>query len=213
MQRAQPAAQFLAHLGVQRAERLVQQQHVRLDGQRARQRHPLPLPARKLRRIAIRPSFPAGPVPAARRTRRRISLSAGRTFLGRTRSPKAMFSNTRHVAEQRVVLEDEAHLPLVAPLARDVLAVEEHRRFVMRIGVLQTGDDSQQRGLAGTRRAQQRHQLAVLHRQAHVAQSRQRAERSADVPASIDVPEAAVTTTPPRRVDARLCASSIRAPS
>jgi hypothetical protein len=45
---AQPAAQFLAHLGVERAERLVEQQHARLDRQRAGQRHALALAAGKL---------------------------------------------------------------------------------------------------------------------------------------------------------------------
>ncbi len=53
VQLAQPAAQFLAHLGVERAERLVEQEDARLDGERARERHALALPARKLRRIAM----------------------------------------------------------------------------------------------------------------------------------------------------------------
>ena len=50
---AQPAAQVAAHLGVERAERLVEQQHARLDGERAGQRHPLALAARKLGGIAL----------------------------------------------------------------------------------------------------------------------------------------------------------------
>jgi hypothetical protein len=45
VQAAQPAAQFLAHLGIQRAKGLVQQQHFGLYGQGARQRDPLALPA------------------------------------------------------------------------------------------------------------------------------------------------------------------------
>ena len=50
---AQPFAQLLADLRVERAERLVEQQHARLDGQRPRQRHALPLAARELLRIAL----------------------------------------------------------------------------------------------------------------------------------------------------------------
>ncbi len=46
----QPLAQLAADVRVQRAERLVEQQHFRLDGQRARERDALPLTARKLRR-------------------------------------------------------------------------------------------------------------------------------------------------------------------
>ena len=53
---AQPTAQILAHAGVERAKGLVEQQHARLDGERARERHALALAARKLRRIA--PSKP-----------------------------------------------------------------------------------------------------------------------------------------------------------
>jgi hypothetical protein len=50
VQAAQPAAQLLAHLGVERAEGLVEQQDLRLDGQRPGQRDALALAAGKLRR-------------------------------------------------------------------------------------------------------------------------------------------------------------------
>src|SRR3546814_6941916 len=49
----QPAAQVLSHLGVKRAERLVQQQQPRLHRKRARKRHAMPLTTRKLRRITL----------------------------------------------------------------------------------------------------------------------------------------------------------------
>jgi hypothetical protein len=48
VQPPQPAPQLLAHLGVERAERLVEQQHLRLDRQRAGQRHALALAAGEL---------------------------------------------------------------------------------------------------------------------------------------------------------------------
>ena len=48
MQAAQPAAQLFAHLGVQRAKRLVQQQHPRLHSQSTSQGNALTLTARKL---------------------------------------------------------------------------------------------------------------------------------------------------------------------
>ena len=53
MQRAQPLPQFLAHLGIERAERLVEQQDARLDRERARQRDALPLAAGQLAGIAV----------------------------------------------------------------------------------------------------------------------------------------------------------------
>ena len=54
MQIAQPDAQALAHLGIQRAERFVQQQQLGLDRQRARQRNTLALTAGDLLGIAVR---------------------------------------------------------------------------------------------------------------------------------------------------------------
>jgi hypothetical protein len=93
VQPAQPAAQLLAHLGVERAERLVEQQHARLDRQSAGQRDALPLAARQLVRIAV-----AQPVELNQLEQlfapARGSLSRGRVARGRTRRPKAMFSNT-----------------------------------------------------------------------------------------------------------------------
>ena len=52
VQPAQPGPQILANLGVQRTERLVEQQHLRIDRERARQRHALTLPAGELVGIA-----------------------------------------------------------------------------------------------------------------------------------------------------------------
>ena len=91
---AQPAAQILAHLGVERAERLVEQQHARLDRQRAGKRDALPLAAGELGGIALVQARQLDEVeqvhdPArGSRPRRAASGAAARV------SPKAMFSNT-----------------------------------------------------------------------------------------------------------------------
>jgi hypothetical protein len=53
VQATQPAAQFLSHLGVQRPERLVQQQHLRLHRQRTGQGDALALSTRQLRGIPV----------------------------------------------------------------------------------------------------------------------------------------------------------------
>src|SRR5262249_62035226 len=50
VQAAEPLAELLAHLRVERAEGLVEQEHLRLGGERARERDALALPARELRR-------------------------------------------------------------------------------------------------------------------------------------------------------------------
>ena len=70
-------AQLGAHLGVQRGQRLVEQQHLRLDRQRPGQRDALLLAAGELVRVAVRPASRepdqleqlAGPAGAARRRR------------------------------------------------------------------------------------------------------------------------------------------------
>ena len=89
---AQPAAQLGADVRVERAERLVEQQHARLDRQRAGQRHPLALAARELVGTLLAPRRSARRAPAARRRARLISGlavacgSAGRTRRSRARS-------------------------------------------------------------------------------------------------------------------------------
>ena len=45
VQAPQPAPQLLAYFGVERAERFVEQQHARLDRERARERNALALAA------------------------------------------------------------------------------------------------------------------------------------------------------------------------
>ena len=50
---SQPRAQLLAHLRVERPERLVEEQHLGLDRERAGERHALTLPTGELRRIAV----------------------------------------------------------------------------------------------------------------------------------------------------------------
>jgi len=75
------------------------------------------------------------------------------------RRPKATLSNTRHVAEQRVVLEHEAHVALTHMHVGGVFAAEQD---VAVVGCFQPGDDAQQRGLAAARGAEQGDQFAGL---------------------------------------------------
>ena len=57
VQAAEPVAQTLSHLGVERPERFVEQQHARFDGQGPGQRDALPLSAGQLRGIAMAEAF------------------------------------------------------------------------------------------------------------------------------------------------------------
>ena len=67
VQAAQPLAQVGAHLGVEGTERLVEQQHLRVDGERPGQRHPLALAAGELGRVAVLEARRARRSRAARR--------------------------------------------------------------------------------------------------------------------------------------------------
>ena len=163
---AQPAPQLLAHLGVQGAEGLVQEQERRLGGQRARQCHPLALPSGKLVRIAA-----ADPIQLDQ-LEQFLHRSADLRFrqpLGAGLDAKAEGDvlEDGEVAEQRVVLENEAHPAVLRTLPRRVHPAEQDLSGVRN---LQARDGAQERGLPAAGRPQQRHQLPVGDVQRHVLQ-------------------------------------------
>ena len=110
---AQPAAQLLAHLGVERAERLVEQQHPRLDRERAGQRDALALAAGELAGIAVLPG-PSSWTRSSRSVDAAADLALRPGALAPRPHPQAEGDVVEHghVAEQRVVLEDEADMAL-----------------------------------------------------------------------------------------------------
>jgi len=159
VQPAQPAAQLLADLGVERAEGLVEQQHLGLDGQGAGQRDALALAARELVRVALGQRLELDQAQQVQHAA--ADLRIGRPHrLGAHAQAEGDVLEDRQVAEQRVVLEDEAHAAVAHVGVGGVLAVEVHAAAV---GHLEPGDDAQQRGLARTRGPQQRDQLARGH--------------------------------------------------
>ena len=83
-------AQLHPHLGVQRRQRLVEQQHLRRDGQRAGQGHPLLLAAGELVRVPVAAVGQADQLQQLARPARPRSALPRR----RTRSPKATLSAT-----------------------------------------------------------------------------------------------------------------------
>ena len=161
---ADRAPQLLADLRVERAERLVEQQHARLVRQRARERDALLLAARELARQPLVVALerdepeqlgaPAAPVraPHAARAQRELDVVGH-----------------RHVAEQRVVLEHEADLALAGADVRHVAPVQHDAAVVDR---RQARDRAQQRALAAAGRAEQHEQLAVLDLRRDVADGR-----------------------------------------
>ena len=166
VQLAQPAAQADAHLRVQRAERFVKQQQVRLNRQRAGQRHALALAAGQLRRIAAAEAVqlhalqqvlhPRGD-PGTRRARApRSHAQAECDVLGHAQ-----------VAEQRVMLEHQADAAFARVHREEILAIAP---YAAAVGMVQPGQDAQQGGLAGTGWPQQGKELARRDRQADIVQ-------------------------------------------
>ncbi len=83
-----------------------------------------------------------------------------------------------HVLERRVVLEHEADVALLRGQVRGVDPLDLDRALV---GLVEPGDDAQQRGLAAPARAQQRGELAGGDADGHVVEGDELAEPLADV--------------------------------
>ncbi|KAG1249133.1 hypothetical protein G6F68_013501 [Rhizopus microsporus] len=168
-QRGAGAGQFLDHaehfghqFRVQRRGRLVEQQHFRLQGQRAGNRHALLLAARQLAREGI--GLVGQAHPRQQRARLLLGLRARHAAHGDGRLDDVL--QRGQVREQVEALEHHAHLgAATADLAlrqlvqgvtvtavADQLAADGH---VAAVGAFQVVDQPQQRGLAGAGRANQ----------------------------------------------------------
>ena len=148
---AEPRPQFAAHLGVERAERLVEEQHLGIGRQCADQRDALLLPAGELGGVAIRLLFQ--PHEAEQFHHAVADLLLGRLA---DAQPEGDVLEHGHVPEEGVVLEHEPDVAVAGRVPGDVVVLEQHGAGV---GNLQPGDDAEQGGLARSRRAQERDEL------------------------------------------------------
>jgi hypothetical protein len=156
----------LAQLGVERGERLVQQQQLRLHRERAGDRDALALPARDLGDGALRDAGQADqfqqlldPGPAPGRGHAADAQRIGDVVAD------------REMAEQGQRLEHHAELAPVRRHRRDVGFVEQHAAGGRR---LQPGDDAQQGGLAAAGRPEEAHQLPGRNQQVDVGHGQHR---------------------------------------
>src|SRR6476659_8276303 len=154
VQLTKPAPQLLAHLGVERAERLVEQQNAGLDG--ARERDALALAAGQLVRQPLPERAELHQLEQLIYPRANRGLGRTQTARARTQSERNILEH-RHVTEKRVVLEHETDIALADTARQRVLAVEMDLAL---IGPVQSGDDTQQRGLARSGWNERRDQLA-----------------------------------------------------
>ena len=166
-------AQLLAHGRVERAERLVEQQHAGLDGERAGQRHALPLAARELGGIAVGEAVEL-------HEREQLVDALADLGLGPLADLEAEGDVAAHgeVLEGGVVLEDEADPTLLRNDAGHVLVADHHAPGV---GRLEPRDDPQERRLAAAARPQQGRERAVRNLDTDVVERREVAEALRDV--------------------------------
>ena len=147
----QLAAHDRARVGVERRQRLVEQQDLRVARQRAGDRDALALAARQRARALV------GEVADAQALEQRADVA-------RPPPPKATLRAHGHVREQRVLLEDEADR---APLGRqvDLRGGVEPRPLAERdapaIGPPQPGDGAQDGRLARARGPDERDRLGA----------------------------------------------------
>ncbi len=168
----QPFAQLRAHARVEGAERLVEQEHLGLDRERAGERHPLPLAARELGRVAVAELL------QLHELEQRVDPLAD---LGLRplpdRQPEGDVVAHGHVLEGGVVLEDEADAALLRGELGRVLAGDHD---LARVGRLEARDHAQERRLAAAARAEQRGEGAGRHLQRDVVESDEVAEALRD---------------------------------
>lgn len=179
VQPAEPLPQFLSHPGVERPERLVQQQHLRLDGQRPGERDPLPLSAGKLMRIAVRHAFQLHEFQQPHDLELDQLPRRPLKFRPHTQ-PEGHVLEHGHVPKQGIVLKYETDLPAANPLPGDVLVVKQYCPAA-RVRLFQPGDDPQQRGFSRAGRPEQRNQFAGLYAETNVPQRGERAESFRDI--------------------------------
>src|SRR3954454_9073980 len=168
----EPTPEILADLRVERPERLVEQQDLRLRCERARQRDTLPLPARQLVRKPV----------GERRQLHQIQQVADPLvarllrFLSDAQTEGDVVGH-RHVPEQRVVLKHEPDLALLHAFDRQLVLAHEDAALVR---LFEGGDHPQYGALARSVRPKQRRDLALGRGERDVADRLERAELLGD---------------------------------
>ena len=153
LERFQLDLQRLAELRVKGAERLVEQQHGRLEDQGPRQGDALLLAARELRGLAL---LVARELDELERLADALRISRLRSF--RAPEPEGDVVEDVQVREEGVVLEDAVDVALVRRRLGDVGAVQEDLAGGR---LLEAGDHAQGRGLPAAGRPEQREELAA----------------------------------------------------
>ena len=167
-------AQLDAHLGVERRQRLVEQQHPRPDREGPRERDALLHAARELVRVAA-----AGMAEADEVEQLAHPVAAVALPLTAHPQPELDVLPGGHVREQAVGLEDHADVPPVRRRPRQVDAVDDDRAGGR---LVEPCDEPQRRRLAAAGRAEQRDELALLELEVDAVERGHGAEDAAQAP-------------------------------
>ena len=143
----------LAELQVERAERLVEEEHARVVHERAAERDALLLAARELPGLALREPGEADELEHLVHAPFELILRDALPL-----EPERDVVLDRHVREERVALEDGVDVALVRRQPDDVLVAEEDATLGR---LLEAADHPQRRGLPAARRAEQREERAT----------------------------------------------------
>jgi hypothetical protein len=160
LQGAQLVPQLDADLVVEVRHRLVEQQQLRIDGERAPERDALPLAAGKLRHR------PAGEALHLQKGEQLVDAARDRVLPDAPHAqPVADVPRDAHVRPQRIGLEHHRGAALLGRQRRDVAARHADASGLRRH---ESGDRTQQRRLAATGAAEQRDELAPVDVERHV---------------------------------------------
>src|SRR5690606_22001017 len=143
---AQPQERFEENHGIKGAKGLVQQHNPGLDSQGAGKRHTLTLATGQLRGVALLKTGELNQIEKLEGAAPDFSGSRP-VRTGTHLETEADIVEHGHVPEQGVVLEHEADLAFLHRLGGGFLFAEEDTAPG---GLFETGDQAQQRGLAGT---------------------------------------------------------------
>ena len=147
---SEPLPQLLPNACVERAERLVEEQHPGLDRERACKRHALALPTRELRRVPVGEPGELNEVEEGVNPLADLLLSPLAD-----RQPECDVVEDGHVLERGVVLEHHSDAALLRREPGRVLAQD---RDLAGVGLLEPGDHPEQRRLPAAARAEKRGQ-------------------------------------------------------
>ena len=157
----EPVAQFLADLGVDGGKRFIQEQDLGIRRQGPGKGHALALATGKLVGIAL---FHARQADEVDHFQYALAYLLFRPLLDFQAEGDVVVDG--HIAEQSVVLEDEADAPLGSGNVVDPAAVDEN---VAAVGILQAGQHAQNRRLAAAAGTEEGDELALVDAEGNVA--------------------------------------------